>query len=144
MRTAISLATLLVIALALVGCGTNSSSPLSGAWSGTLNNPDGTVAYTFTTNITQSSNGTLSLPGLKFTSVGACGALALVGGSGTESKQSVLITISSGLAQPEATEAVLSGTMSSNKITGTWTLIGAIAPCNGNGTFTMIQPMAGG
>ena len=144
MRNKVSLASLLTIVLALTGCGTHSTSPINGSWFGTLNNPDGTVAYTFTTLITQGGNGNLSFPNLRFASVGACGALALVGGAGTESKQSVLITISTGLAQPEATTATLSGARSSNKISGTWTLIGGTAPCNGNGAFTMTSPMAGG
>ena len=143
------IAIILALGLALAACGGGNSSSLgtvTGNWTATLTNTDGTPAFGLTTSLTQ-SNGTETVTGtnLNFTTSNACftsggsqtGSFALSGNFNGNITGVFQLTITSGT--PSGNTLVLQGNVNNNAISGTWTLTGVTSGCTGNGTFTMTK-----
>src|ERR1700680_4584934 len=140
------IAMVMAVGLILLACGGSSSSSntVTGKWTATLTNSDGTPAFAFTTSLTQ-SNGTASVTGtnLSFTTSTPCftsggsqtGSFVLSGNFNGNISGAFQLTIAS--ATPSGNTLVLQGTVNNNTITGTWNLTGSTQGCTGNGTFTL-------
>jgi hypothetical protein len=141
-----TLALLLVAALTLVGCGSNSSSNpanINGTWTATLldssNNPQFTLGMSL---LSSGSNGSVSVSNFTITSPSPCfgtaqtetGSFSLMGNFNGNMTGSFGMTVNS--ATP-GNSLKLTGTANGNTITGNWTLFGA--GCTGTGTFTMTR-----
>jgi len=137
---------LLALALTMSGCG--SSKPgtgnINGSWNASLNNTDGSSAFTFATTFTQSSGTALTFTSFTFTTTSPCfssgqtsetGTFGFSGNNGnvTGTFEMTIMTMF-----PAATNNVLTlnGTVNGNQISGTWTLTG-VTGCSGNGTFIL-------
>ena len=140
----LAVALLLAMGLILAGCGSNSKSGnINGTWSAALTNNDGTQAFTFTTSITENSDGTLSVTNLTISS--SCfaapgetesGSFALGGNfNGNVTGQFQFKVMS---PSPSNNVLTLTGTANGNTIKGTWTLTGGTG-CQGSGNFTMTK-----
>jgi|SRR5579864_784293 len=133
-------------ALALAGCGTNSShDAINGNWTAALmsSNNSSNPVFNFTVTMNQTSGSNLSITNLNFTTANSCFAsgTTATGGftlSGTFSGQTSggfqMNVQSTGSSNNQLT---LQGTVNNNTITGNWTLTGTTAGCSGSGTFTM-------
>ena len=141
------IAVVMAVGLILLACGGGSSSTsntVTGNWTATLTNSDGTPAFAFTTSLTQ-SNGTATVTGtnLSFTTSTPCftsggsqtGSFVLSGNFNGNISGAFQLTITSGT--PSGNTLVLQGTVNNNTITGTWNLTGSTQGCTGNGTFTL-------
>ena len=142
------IAIVLALGLMLVGCGGGTSSnagTVTGNWTATLTNADGTPAFAFTTSLTQGS-GTVVVTGtnITFTTSTAC---MTSGGSQTGSfvlsrnfngnvTGAFQLTITSG--PPGGSTLTLQGTVNGNAITGTWSLAGT-GGCTGSGDFALTK-----
>lgn len=140
-------ALLLVVSLALVGCGSgNGSNPVTvnGNWSAILVNDDGSSAFAFTTALLVKGDGTLSVTNFTFSSDSPCfvagqttsGSFALSGDFNGHVTGTFAFTVES--QSPVGNTLTLSGTASGNTISGTWTLTGGTG-CTGSGRFTMTR-----
>lgn len=137
---------LLVIGLALVGCGSNSNpASINGTWNATLMGNNNTTAFAFGTSLsTTGSNGSLTITNFSFTTNSSCfvsgetesGSFTLSGNFSGQVNGKFGMVIQSG--NPSGNTLTLAGTAKGNTITGTWTLAGT-AGCNGSGTFTMTK-----
>ena len=70
-----ALATLLLATLAVVGCGSNSSSTpsnINGNWSATLTDTNNTTAFTLGTSLAVNGDGSLTVTNLTITSASPC------------------------------------------------------------------------
>jgi hypothetical protein len=110
-----------------------------------LTNADGTPAFAFTTSFTQGSGSNLNVTNFSFTTSGSCfesqtvsetGSFGLTGNFNGNVSGAFGMNISA--TNDPSDVLTLQGTVSNNKITGTWTLAGS-ASCSGNGTFTMTR-----
>ena len=140
------IAMVMAAGLILLACGGSSSTSntVTGNWTATLTNSDGTPAFAFTTSLTQ-SNGTATVTGtnLSFTTSTPCftsggsqtGSFVLSGNFNGNISGAFQLTITSGT--PSGNTLVLQGTVNNNTITGTWNLTGSTQGCTGNGTFTL-------
>jgi len=140
------IAMVMAAGLILLACGGSSSTSntVTGNWTATLTNSDGTPAFAFTTSLTQ-SNGTATVTGtnLTFTTSTPCftsggsqsGSFVLSGNFNGNISGAFQLTITSGT--PSGNTLVLQGTVNNNTITGTWNLTGSTQGCTGNGTFTL-------
>jgi hypothetical protein len=140
------IAMVMAAGLILLACGGSSSTSntVTGNWTATLTNSDGTPAFAFTTSLTQ-SNGTATVTGtnLSFTTSTPCftsggsqtGSFVLSGNFNGNISGAFQLTITSGT--PSGNPLVLQGTVNNNTITGTWNLTGSTQGCTGNGTFTL-------
>lgn len=152
-------AILLLLALVLTGCGnkstTTTQAAASGLWQAELLGGSGTASgFSFTTQFTVASDGTLSITSFQFLTTGTCFPI----GGGTQSGTMVLTLDSATNAvtgtfsftvQSSNNTLTLTGTvagtevgstLSNTTITGTWTLAGDTG-CNDTtgGSFTMTQ-----
>jgi hypothetical protein len=148
------LATLGFITLGCGSSGTRGPANIDGSWFATLTDSNGTVDYSFSTTFTGISNNGLDITNFTFVIPGACfspysstqysetGSFTLGGnfnGSVTGTFGMQITTIF-----PTTNNVLtLNGTVSGNKITGTWSATG-LTGCSGNGTFTIQPPMQGG
>jgi hypothetical protein len=143
------IAVVMAVGLILLACGGGSSSTsntVTGNWTATLTNSDGTPAFAFTTSLTQ-SNGTATVTGtnLSFTTSTSCftsggsqtGSFVLSGNFNGNIIGAFQLTVTSGT--PSGNTLVLQGTVNNNTITGTWNLTGSTQGCTGNGTFTLTR-----
>ncbi len=140
----------IALALLLVACGSkNNSSNISGNWTASLANSNGT-AFSLTTTLSQNGNGTVSASNLNFETSSPCfangetasGALSLNGTTnGVVSDGFQLVITSTPSASMGPTNVLtLNGTvMNSNTISGTWNLTGLQSGCTGSGNFTMTK-----
>jgi hypothetical protein len=145
---------ILALALAMAGCGSNSSTGsannINGAWMASLTNTDGTTAFGFAANFTQASGSSVTVTNFTITSPSPCfpttttetGTFGLMGSSNGNVTGTFGMTVSTMF--PAATNNVLTltGAVNGKTITGTWTLTG-LTGCSGNGSFTIIQPSTG-
>lgn len=139
-----------VLALFLVSCGSGSpAKKIDGFWSASLQNPDGSLAYSFMTTLTQSMGSTVTVSGFGFTSPASCFTAPLgqtatftaSGHSGGYQTGPFGMSISTGLATMVENVLTLTGARNSDgKISGTWTLTG-LSGCSGGGTYTMSAPL---
>jgi len=138
-----------VVGLMLGGCGSGSGSGnlnnVSGAWTATLTNTDGSTALSFNTALTQSNTTVITGTNLTFTSATPCfssggtetGGFTLTGSTGGMTTGNFELTIQSGT--PSGNVLALQGTASNNTISGTWTLSGITSGCTGSGNFMMTK-----
>jgi hypothetical protein len=142
-----ALATLLLATLAVVGCGSNSSSTpsnINGNWSATLTDTNNTTAFTLGTSLAVNGDGSLTVTNLTITSASPCfasgqtasGSFGLTGNFNGSVKGTFGMIVKSGT--PSGNTLTLSGTANGNTISGTWTLAGGFG-CTGNGTFMMTR-----
>lgn len=137
---------LLVMGLALVGCGMSngSSANINGNWAATLTDANNNPALSFTTSIAQSGSGSLSITNLQFSTSSPCfvsgetasGAFTLSGNFNGNVSGTFGMNVKSG--SPGGNTLTLTGTMAGNAITGNWTLIGS-SGCTGSGHFAMTR-----
>ena len=137
----------LLIGLALFGCGSNSSktSNINGTWNATLmSNGGGSPAFTFGTFLKVNGDHSLSISNFSFTTDSACfvsgetenGSFTLSGNFNGQVKGSFGFSVLSG--SPSGNTLTLSGTANGNTISGTWSLTGS-GGCTGSGNFTMTK-----
>jgi hypothetical protein len=141
------LAALLLMSLAFVGCGSNSSTNpanINGTWNATLLSSGNTTEFAFGTSLVVNSDGSLSVSNFNFTTNSSCfgsgetetGSFSLTGNSNGQVSGKFGMNVQSG--SPSGNTLTLSGTTAGNTITGTWTLTGS-SGCTGSGNFTMTK-----
>jgi hypothetical protein len=142
------MAIILALGLTLIACGGGSSSSaatVTGNWTATLTNTDGTPAFAFTTSLMQNSGTVVTGTNLSFTTSTACftsggsqtGSFVLSGNFNGNITGAFQLTITSGV--PAGNTLTLQGSVNNNTITGTWTLTGVTSGCTGSGNFTMTK-----
>lgn len=134
----------LVLGLAMLGCGNGSSSTnINGNWSASLTgSPTGPTIYAFTTTFAEASGGGLSITNFTFTSAGSCftgqttesGSFTLSG----DFSGNVTGTFGMTITGSGNTLMLQGGVANNNTITGTWSLTGSTG-CTGNGFFTITR-----
>ena len=144
MKTKLAVASLLLLGIALIGCGTSSKSGgnINGTWSATLMDTNSTQAFAFNTSIAESTNGSLSISNFHYSTNSPCfvsgesesGSFSLAGNFNGNVAGKFGMNVQSG--SPGGNNLTLSGTVTGNTITGTWSSAGS-SGCTGNGTFTM-------
>jgi hypothetical protein len=133
------------LVLMLGACGSGSSNNINGNWSATLTNPDGTTVFSFTTSLSQSNSTTLSGSNLTFSTATPCfsaissetGGFTLTGNTSGVTTGNFELTVQS--ATPSGNVLTMTGTLSNNTITGSWSLTGVTSGCTGSGNFTMTK-----
>lgn len=139
---------LLLIGLALSGCGTSGNSDvISGNWTAALtNSANGTTNLSFTVSLTDMGNGGLSVTNLSFNTATPCfgssttatGGFTLTGTTNGVTTGGFQMSVQSGPAGSGNNNMLtLQGTISNNTISGNWNLSGVTGGCSGSGTFTM-------
>jgi len=142
------IAILVAVGLILVACGgggSSSSNSVTGNWTATLTNTDGTPAFAFTTSLTQSNGTAVTGANLTFTTSTGCfssaasqtGSFVLSGNFNGNITGAFQLTVTS--ATPSGNTLTLQGTVNNNAITGTWTLTGLTPGCTGSGNFTLTR-----
>jgi hypothetical protein len=157
-------AILLVAALLLNGCGSNSTTPTTAAdtWSAKVLGGNGPASgFSFSTDFTLNSDGTLTLSTFQFYNAGSCFPVdgdAVTGSiTSLEVNQNtyavtgtLTFTVQSGSNTLTLGPAPLTGTggpsgndvLTGGSVTGTWTFTGSGSPTgctNTSGSFTMTQ-----
>ena len=141
-----AVALVLLIGMALVGCGSNDSngSNINGTWNATLASGGNSTVFTFGTSLKVNGDGSLSISNFSFTTNSPCfvsdetetGSFTLSGDFNGNVNGKFGMTVQSGT--PAGNTLALSGTANGNTISGMWTLTGS-GGCTGNGTFTMTK-----
>jgi hypothetical protein len=142
----LAVAMLLVVGLAMVGCGSSSKSGgnISGNWTATLTDSSQNPVFNFSTQLTDTGNGTVNVTNFSFSSNSSCfvsgetetGTFGLTGNFNGNVNGTFGMTITSG--SPSGNVLTLNGTVNGGTISGTWTLTGS-AGCTGTGNFTMTK-----
>lgn len=143
----LAVAILLVVTLALAGCGSDSRDHgnINGFWTATLTDANGSQVFGFATSVIVNSDGTLSISNFSFSTNSPCfvsgetvsGTFAFTGDFNGKVTGHFALKVLSG--SPSGNTLQLSGTVNGNIITGTWTLSGGTG-CTGSGNFTMTKP----
>ena len=142
----IGIAMLVGLGLMLSACGGgHSNSTVSGNWTASLSNPDGTPAFAFTTSLYQNSGTVVSVTTLGFNTATPCfasggsatGSFILSGNFNGNVTGGFQLTVQSGT--PSGNVLALQGAVNNNVISGTWTLTGVTSGCTGSGNFTMTK-----
>jgi hypothetical protein len=143
----LAVAILLVVTLALAGCGSNSKDHgnINGNWTALLTDANGSLVFKFATSLIVNGDGTLSINNFSFSTNSPCfvsgetesGDFAFTGDFNGNVTGHFDLTVVSG--SPSGNTLTLSGTVNGNTITGTWTLSGGTG-CTGSGNFTMTNP----
>ena len=131
--------------LGLIACGGGSSNTINGNWSATLNNEDGSPAFSFRTTLNQNNGTTITGTNLAFNTATPCfssvhsetGGFTLSGNTNGTVSGGFELTVQSG--NPSGNVLTMTGTVANNTITGTWTLTGVTSGCTGSGNFTMTK-----
>jgi hypothetical protein len=141
-----AVAVVVVMGLVLIGCGSNnnsSSNTVNGTWNASLMSGGNTPVFAFGTSMTENNDGSLNITNFSFTTSSPCFAAETESGSftlGGNFNGSVSgkfgMTVQS--STPTGNTLTLSGAVSGNTITGTWTLTGS-SGCTGSGSFTMTK-----
>jgi hypothetical protein len=139
------IAVLILVAIALAGCGSanNTNGTINGNWTAALSDQSGTPVFAFTTSLTQNNGTAVTVTNLNFTTATPCfasgsmatGAFVLSGNFNGSVTGSFQLTVQS--ANPSGNMLTLQGTVKNNVITGTWSLTGVTSGCTGSGNFTM-------
>jgi hypothetical protein len=136
---------LIVVGLALVGCGSNSNSTnINGNWTATLLSNGNTTSFAFGTTLAANGSGGLTVSNFNFTTNSPCfqsdttatGGFTISGNFNGQTNGAFTMAVQSG--NPAGNTLTLTGTDHGNTISGTWTLTGS-AGCTGSGTFTMTK-----
>ncbi len=140
-----TVAILLALGLALVGCGSNSSNGnINGNWKATLTDSSNNPVFTFGTSLHQNGDGTVTVSNFTFTSASPCfknagtetGSFSLAGNFNGNVSGSFGMIVDS--TNPTGDTLTLNGNVSGgNAISGQWTLAGT--GCTGSGTFNMTK-----
>ena len=138
------IALVLLLGLALIGCGSDNSKPntVNGTWNATLVGSDSTTMFAFGTSLKANGDGSISVSNFNFTTNSPCfangatetGSFGVTGDFNGNTAGTFGMTIQS--KSPSGNTLTLAGTDKGNTISGTWTLTGS-AGCTGAGTFTM-------
>jgi hypothetical protein len=139
-----ALLAILVVGLALTGCGSNDNSKASnvdGTWNASLVSSGDTPVLTFGTSITSNGDGSLTITSFSFTDNTSCfssetesGSFTLSGNVSGNVSGKFGMNVQS--VTPSGNTLALTGTVNGNTISGNWTLTGS-SGCTGSGTFTM-------
>ena len=141
----LAMGVVLAVGLALVGCGSsNNSQNINGNWTATLMDANNKPTLSFSTSITQMSNGSLSVTNLNFSTNSPCfvtgetatGSFTLGGNFNGNVSGSFGMNVKSG--SPGGNTLTMSGTVTGSSISGNWTLAGS-SGCTGAGHFTMTR-----
>ena len=142
----LAVAMLLVVGLAMVGCGSNSNNRgnVNGNWTATLMDTNQSPVFSFSTVLVDRGDGTVNVSKFAFSSNSSCfvsgttetGTFGLTGNVNGNVNGTFGMTITSGT--PSANVLTLTGTVNGGAISGTWTLTGS-ASCTGSGSFTMTK-----
>jgi hypothetical protein len=147
MKQYLGIVMLLSLCIATAGCGSSSNSNsnnINGSWTANLTNPDGSPAFSFTTNFTQQSGTSISVTNFKFTTASPCfsgdttetGTFGLSGNFSGNVAGTFGMNVATMLSDGTNNQLSLQGAVSGNTITGTWALTGA-SGCDGKGAFTI-------
>ena len=137
----LAMALLVTAVMTLVGCGSNSShGNINGHWTAVLTD----TAFNFGTSIVVNNDGTLSVSNFSFSTNSPCfvsgetesGSFAFTGDFNGKVTGSFTFKVVSG--SPSGNTLSLTGTVSGDTITGTWSLTGG-SGCTGSGNFTMTK-----
>ncbi|MBZ5688884.1 MAG: hypothetical protein LAP86_28070 [Acidobacteriia bacterium] len=141
---------LVLLAFFLVSCGSGSpAKKIDGFWTASLQNPDGSVAYTFMATLTQSTGSTVNVSSFGFSGPAPCFTAPLgqtatftaSGHSGGYEIGSFGMSIATALMTMQENVLTLNGIRNSDgRISGTWTLTG-LSGCSGGGAYTMTAPI---
>ena len=132
------------IALLLSSCGNTSNGNINGNWTAALlSSNQGGPTFDFTTNLSETSGGGLSITNLTFTTSSPCfsartnatGGFTLSGNQNGVTSGGFEMNIQSTASGTNVLS--LQGTVRNNTITGQWTLTGTGPGCIGSGQFTM-------
>jgi hypothetical protein len=136
---------LLVVGLALVGCGSNNPANINGNWNATLMGNNNTTSFAFGTSLAVTGvNGSLTVTNFNFTTSSPCfvsgetesGSFTLNGNFSGQVHGQFGMTVQSG--NPSGNTLTLTGTANGNTISGNWSMTGS-SLCTGSGTFTMTK-----
>jgi hypothetical protein len=150
-------AILLLVAIMLNGCGSSrptAQSVTGGVWSASLSGGEGSASgFSFITQFTVDSSGTLSFSRFEFINQGNCfpldggavsGTMGLTENMATDQVTgSMTLTVAGNgntltLSSPDGVNGTLTGTTLSNgTVTGTWSVTGGTGCTGGGGSFTM-------
>jgi hypothetical protein len=137
---------LLLMGLALVGCGSNDTNPanVNGTWNATLLSSNSQTSFAFGTSLSVNGDGSLTISKFTFNSDSPCfvsgetesGSFTLSGNFSGQVHGQFGMNVQS--VNPAGNTLTLTGTASGNTISGNWTLTGG-SGCSGSGTFTMTK-----
>ena len=141
-----AVAVVVVVGLVLIGCGSNNNSSantVNGTWNASLMSGGSTPVFAFGTSMTENNDGSLNITNFSFTTSSPCfasetesGSFTLGGNFNGNVNGKFGMTVQS--STPTGNTLTLSGAVSGNTITGTWTLTGS-SGCTGSGSFTMTK-----
>jgi hypothetical protein len=135
---------LLVLGLTMAGCGSSAArGNINGNWTATLANADGSIFSQFSATFTEGSGGNLSITNLTFTTPGPCEFSGGWGAAGSFAPTNGTFGMSMAAENVGGPMLSVQGTLSNDRITGTWSASGLVPPCSGSGTFTIQPSMAG-
>jgi hypothetical protein len=144
----IGTAILMVALFAIAGCGSGSNSGnVNGNWSAVLTDANNNQAFTFTTSLVATNNGSsLTVSNFTFTTNSSCfvsgetesASFSLTGNFNGNVTGAFQLNVISGT--PAGNTLTLTGTVTGNKTVGTWVLSAGSTGCaSGGGTFTMTK-----
>lgn len=141
MHKATGITILLVLGLTMAGCGSSprGSGGINGNWNATLANTDGSTFAQFSATFAQGTGSELNITNLTFTTPGPCHFFGGWGAAGSFTPTDGTFGMSMAAENVGGPTLSLQGTLSSGRISGTWSASSLVPPCSGNGTFT-IQP----
>ena len=141
-----AVAVVVAVGLVLIGCGSSnnsSSNTINGNWNANLMSGGNTPVFAFGTSMTENSDGTVTITNFSFTTSSPCfdsetesGSFTLGGNFNGSVGGKFGMTVQS--STPIGNTLTLTGAVSGNTITGTWTLTGS-SGCTGSGSFTMTK-----
>ena len=147
----LGIAVVLLVGLALTGCGSGNSNSLpsnsmNGTWNATLVGGNDATMFQFGTSLTANSNGVLSISDFKLTTDSPCfadgetetGSVTLSGDIKASPNGQFAMAVQSN--PPAGNTLMLMGIDKGNDISGRWTLSGNV-DCSASGTFTMAKTM---
>ena len=141
------LTSLVLLTLSLVACGASpAAKKIDGVWNASLQNTDGSLAYTFSATLAQSNGSTVTVSSFDFTSAAPCftapmgqsATFTATGHTGGYETGSFGMNVTTALMTPVENVLTLTGTRNSDgTISGTWNLTGLLG-CSGSGPYTMV------
>jgi hypothetical protein len=142
------LTALLSLVSLLLACGSNPAPPqkIDGAWKASLQNSPSTLAYSFTTILTQGTGSTVDVSGFQFfvgaspcftSPLGETATFTGTGQGGGFETDPFAMNISTAFGTGVENVLTLEGTRNSDgTISGNWSITG-LSGCSGSGTYTM-------
>jgi len=144
--TCARITSLLLLSCFLAGCASSRpAKKIDGIWNANLQNPDGSVAYTFMATLAQTTGSNVDVSSFLFTATAPCftdpiGQTAMfdaTGHSGGFETGPFGMSIATAHGTMVENTLTLDGSRGSDgNISGSWTLTG-LAGCSGGGTYTL-------